>query len=160
MIVVSDTSPINNLAAIGHLQLLRKLYGQVIIPEAVYSELVSFSVAGAEEVKTFDWILVRSVDDRELVSSFIDKGLDVGESEAIALAIELEAERILMDETIGRGVAKEQGLALTGVVGVLVKAKDCGLIKEVKSLLDRLRDPVNFWISDALYQRVLEAAEE
>nr|WP_313898695.1 hypothetical protein [Roseofilum reptotaenium] len=58
MIVISDTSPINNLAAIGYLHLLQELYGTVIIPEAVYRELTDpkFPVAGATEVQTLDWI--------------------------------------------------------------------------------------------------------
>ncbi len=63
MIIVSDTSPLNNLAAINHLPLLHQLYGTVLIPEAVYRELTdpSFPVAGAIEVQTFDWIQVRAV---------------------------------------------------------------------------------------------------
>lgn len=63
MIIVSDTSPINNLAAINQLQLLQQLYGTILIPEAVYRELTdpSFFVAGAAEVQTFDWIQTRSV---------------------------------------------------------------------------------------------------
>jgi uncharacterized protein len=62
VIVVSDTSPINNLAAINQLHLLRQLYGTVLIPEAVYRELTdpNFPVAGATEVQTFDWIQTRA----------------------------------------------------------------------------------------------------
>jgi len=71
MIIASDTSPINNLAAINHLYLLRQLYGIVVIPEAVYRELTdpNFSVAGATEVQTFDWIQTRTVSDRPLVEA-------------------------------------------------------------------------------------------
>ncbi len=65
MIIVSDTSPINNLAAINYLHLLHQLYGTVLIPKAVYQELTdpNFPVAGAAEVQTFDWIQVRTVSD-------------------------------------------------------------------------------------------------
>ncbi|MFQ4137647.1 hypothetical protein PGN35_015120 [Nodosilinea sp. PGN35] len=65
MIIVSDTSPINNLAAINHLHLLHQLYGTVFIPESVYRELTdpNFPVAGATEVRTFDWIQTRVVSD-------------------------------------------------------------------------------------------------
>lgn len=71
MIVVSDTSPINNLAAINQLHLLYQLYGTVFIPESVYRELtdLSFPVAGATEVQTFDWIQIRSVTDRAVVEA-------------------------------------------------------------------------------------------
>ncbi len=74
MIVVSDTSPINNLAAIKQLHLLQQLYGTVIIPEAVYRELTdpSFPVAGATEVQTFDWIQIRAVFDRAIGEAFED----------------------------------------------------------------------------------------
>ncbi|MBE9251721.1 DUF3368 domain-containing protein [Dolichospermum sp. LEGE 00240] len=71
MIVVSDTSPINNLAAINQLHLLQQLYGTVLIPEAVYQELTDpdFPVAGAKEVQTFTWIQIRAVEDRTLVEA-------------------------------------------------------------------------------------------
>ncbi|RUR83118.1 hypothetical protein ACF3DV_29395 [Chlorogloeopsis fritschii PCC 9212] len=93
MIIVSDTSPINNLAAINHLHLLHQLYGTVLIPEAVYQELTdpNFPVAGATEVQTFDWIQTRAVSDRTLVEALSNE-LDIGEAEAIVLAVEIKAE--------------------------------------------------------------------
>lgn len=93
MIIVSDTSPINNLAAINQLTLLKQLYGTVIIPEAVYRELTEpdFPVAGATEVQTFDWIQTRQVIDRTVVEA-LGNELDIGETEAIALALEIESE--------------------------------------------------------------------
>lgn len=97
--IISDTSPINNLAAINHLYLLRQLYGTVIIPEAVYRELTDpdFPVAGATEVQTFDWIQTRTVSDRTLVEALSNE-LDIGEAEAIALAVEIQADQVLIDE--------------------------------------------------------------
>ncbi|MGB3300055.1 MAG: DUF3368 domain-containing protein [Phormidesmis sp.] len=99
MIIVSDTSPINNLAAINQLHLLRQLYGTVLIPEAVFRELTdpSFSVAGAAEAQTFDWIWAHAVSDRTLVEALCNE-LDIGEAEAIALAVEVQADQVL---TIG-----------------------------------------------------------
>jgi len=87
VIIVSDTSPINNLAAINHLHLLHQLYGTVLISEAVYQELTdpNFPVAGATEVQTVDWIQTRAVRDRTLLQSLSNE-LDIGEAEAIALA--------------------------------------------------------------------------
>ncbi len=96
VIIVSDTSPINNLAAINHLHLLHQLYGMVLIPEAVYRELAdpNFPVAGAIEVQTFDWIQTRAVRDRTLVEALSNE-LDIGEAEAIALAVKSQADQIL-----------------------------------------------------------------
>lgn len=86
MIIVTDTSPINNLAAINQLHLLHQLYGTVLIPEAVFRELTdpSFSVAGATEVQTLDWIQTLTVSDRTLVEALSNE-LDIGEAEAVAL---------------------------------------------------------------------------
>ena len=99
MIVVSDTSAINNLAAINQLQLLHQLYGTVLIPEAVYRELTdsNFPVAGATEVQTFAWIQTRAVSARAIVEALSNE-LDIGEAEAIALAVEIKAEQVLIDE--------------------------------------------------------------
>jgi predicted nucleic acid-binding protein len=96
VIIVSDTSPINNLAAINHLHLLNQLYGKVFIPEAVYRELTdpNFLVTGATEVRTFDWIQTRTVSDRTLVEALSNE-LDIGEAEAIALAVEMQADQVL-----------------------------------------------------------------
>lgn len=97
MIIVSDTSPINNLAAIDHLCLLHQLYGTVLIPEAVYRELTDpkFPVSGATEVQTFDWIQTRAVSERTLVEALSNE-LDIGEAEAIALAVENNVDQVLL----------------------------------------------------------------
>jgi hypothetical protein len=117
MIIVSDTSPITSLAAINRLSLLQQLYGSIIIPEAVYRELteVSTPVPGTREVLSADWIQMRSVVNRSLVASLKALPLDDGESEAIALAKELNAEILLIDERRGRAEASRQGLRITGL---------------------------------------------
>jgi uncharacterized protein len=139
VIIVSDTSPINNLVAINHLYLLRQLYGTVIIPEAVYRELTNpnFPVAGATEVQTFDWVQTRTVSDRTLVEALSNE-LDIREAEAIALAVEMQADQVLIDERRGRLVASRLNFRYTGILGILVEAKSKGLITEVKPLLDAL----------------------
>ena len=161
MIVVSDTSPINNLAATNQLHLLRQLYEIVLIPEAVYRELTnpSFSVAGATEVQTFDWIQTRGVNDRTIVEALSNE-LDIGEAEAIALAVEIQADRVLIDERRGRLVAAKLNLRYTGILGILVEAKSQGLITEVKPLLDALLNQAGFWIAEPLYHRVLQLVNE
>lgn len=161
MIIVSDTSPINNLAAINQLDLLRQLYDTVVIPQAVYRELTEpdFPVAGATEVQTFDWIQTRQVTNRILVEA-LQNELDTGEAEAIALSLELEADQVLIDERRGRIVAARLNLRYTGILGILVEAKAQGLIPAVKPLLDALINQAGFWIAEPLYNRVLQIAGE
>ncbi|WP_017301502.1 hypothetical protein [Nodosilinea nodulosa] len=121
MIIISDTSPISNLLRIGQLPLLQELYGSVVIPESVYAEiraLESFGIDTSWLVDT-EWIVIRPVGDQALVERL--KGeLDPGEAEAIALAIELKADRLLMDERLGRQVA--QRLNVTDVSPIKLPA--------------------------------------
>ncbi|NJL57827.1 MAG: DUF3368 domain-containing protein [Leptolyngbyaceae cyanobacterium RM2_2_4] len=161
MIIVSDTSPINNLATINHLYLLRQLYGTVIIPEAVYRELTdpNFPVAGATEIQTFDWIQTRTVSDRTLVEALSNE-LDIGEAEAIALAVEIQPDQVLIDERRGRLVASRLNLRYTGILGILVEAKSKGLIDGVRPLLDALINEAGFWVAEPLYNSVLQLVNE
>jgi hypothetical protein len=161
VIVVSDTSVINNLAAIAQLHLLQQLFGIVIIPEAVYRELTdpNFPVAGAAEVQTFDWIETRAVTNRSVVEAFSNE-LDLGEAEAIALAVEIQADRVLIDERRGRAIASRLNLQYTGILGILVEAKSQGSIVEVKPLLDALIHQAGFWVAEPLYNRVLQLVNE
>ncbi len=151
MIVVSDTSPINNLAAINQLHLLQQLYQIVFIPEAVYRELTEpdFLVAGSIEVQTLDWIQTRTVTNRTVIEALADE-LDKGEAEAIALALELGADQVLIDERRGRRIAARLNLRYTGILGILVEAKNRRLISEVKPLLDALIDQAGFGIDNIL----------
>jgi uncharacterized protein len=161
VIIVSDTSPINNLAAINYLYLLHQLYGAIFIPEAVFRELTDpdFPVAGSTEVQTFDWIQTRSVSDRTLVEALSNE-LDTGEAEAIALAVEMQADQVLIDERRGRLVASRLNLRYTGILGILVEAKNKGLIAEVKPLLDALINEAGFWVTKPLYNSVLQLVNE
>lgn len=131
MIVISDTSAITNLAAIEYLQLLPQLYGKVMIPEAVYRELteIELLVPGTVEAETALWINVRQVIDRAVVERLQSEvRLDPGESEAIALALELNADLLLIDERRGRAEANRLGVRITGLLGILVEAKQKNLI--------------------------------
>lgn len=160
MIVVSNTSPITNLAAVSQLTLLQQLYSSIIIPEAVYKELtdVETLVPGATEVKTLEWIQMQQV--TNLMSLSLLTELDKGEAEAIALAIELNADLLLLDERRGYQVASQLGLKVTGLLGVLIAAKSRGLIPTVKPVLNDLISTSGFWVTKALYNRVLQLAGE
>jgi len=157
MSVVSNASPLINLARIGKLDLLRQLYGELFIPEAVWQEVVTDGVGqpGAAEVKTATWIKVQSVTNTLLVRA-LRQELDAGEAEAIVLALEMESELLLMDERLGREVARHLGLRYIGLIGVLIEAKHKGVLSAVRHHLDELRDVAGFRIRDALYVRVLQ----
>lgn len=161
MIVVSNTSPITNLAAVGQLDLLRQLYENILIPQAVYEELTSGGgqQPGATEVQTFAWIETRAVKDRALVAALRGE-LDEGEAEAIALAKELAADLLLLDERRGRTVASRLALRFVGVLGTLIEAKQRGLLLTVKPVLDDLVTKAGFWVSPQLYTRILQVAGE
>lgn len=161
MIVVSDTSPITSLAGIGRLELLQQLYSRVIIPQAVYNEMVRVgkAVPGAFEVQTFAWIETQQVSDFNQVS-VLQADLDPGEAEAIILAMELNAELLLMDERPGRTIALHYGINVSGVLGVLLEAKRKGLISAVKPVMEQLINEVEFRVSSQLYTIILQSAGE
>ncbi len=163
MIVISDTSTITNLAAIDHLKLLPQLYNQVTIPEAVYRELADVDppVPGTLEAQTADWLKVRKVINREAVERLQNEvRLDPGESEAIALALELNANLLLIDERRGRAEADRLGVKITGLLGILVEAKQRSLIVAVKPLIDALIATSDFRVSLALYNQILDIVGE
>lgn len=161
MIVVSNTSPIINLAAIGKLEILQKLYEKVFIPQAVYYEI---SIAGKGEpgvleIEKLRWMEVRQVTNHNLVKA-LQAELDEGEAEAITLAIELKAGLLFLDERRGRRVASNLGLKFIGLLGVLIEAKHKGIIPSVKPIMDALMIKTGFWISHQLYTHVLKVTGE
>lgn len=161
MIVVSNTSPLINLAAVGLLDLLPKIYGQVTIPQAVANEMASIV---ARKSLGFDpavapWVIVRPVTDQPLLHQ-LELHLDSGEAEAITLANELAADQLLIDESLGRKQAKSLGLRIIGVVGILLLAKQRGLLPAVKPVLSDLQTRAGFWLGQAIVEAVLAAADE
>lgn len=161
MKVVSNASALINLSRIGKLDLLHKLYGELGIPEAVWQEVVINGIGqpGAEEVKRAVWIKKYAVTNSQLVHA-LEQDLDAGEAEAIALASEIKAELLLMDERLGRETAHHLGLRCVGLIGVLIEAKHRGFISGVKPHLDALRDVAGFRIKDELYLKILRDEAE
>lgn len=158
MIVVSDTSSISNLLIIGEVHLLRILFSTVVVPDAVYEELCRVP-AQKNTLQRLDWIERRKLADIRLFKRLRDE-LDRGESEAIALAVELEADLLLIDESLGREVAKSLGLKITGILGVLIRAKDAGYITEVRPLVNKLIDEADFWVGANTISTALHLAGE
>ncbi len=161
MIVVANTSPLTNLAAIGQFDLLRRLYGQVHIAAGVWQELNAGGQhwPGRGEVAGAGWIEQHTVQNRSLVTA-LQRDLDWGEAETIALALELEAGLAILDEWEGRRAAKRLGLRVIGVVGLLLEAKGRGLVKEVRPHLDALRQTAGFYLADSLYAHALSLVGE
>jgi len=161
MTVVSNTSPISNLAAVGQLNLLQQIYRTLLIPIAVYEELMD-ERAGETVIATVraaTWIEVRSVKNQELVNRLRNR-VNVGEAEAIALAIEVNATRLLIDERLGRQAASDLGLRIIGVLGILLSAKRQELITAVKPIVNDLVIQASFRISSQLLADILNAADE
>ena len=158
---VSNTSPLTNLAAIGQFDLLRELYGGLLVAEAVWAELNAGGQAwpGRDEVAGAAWIGRRAAANRPLVLALRER-LDPGEAETIALAVECSPPFVLMDEKEGRRAAQRLGLKTVGVVGVLIEAKARGLIAEVGPLLERLRQEAGFFLSDRVIREARAFCDE
>ncbi|MDJ0708073.1 MAG: DUF3368 domain-containing protein [Leptolyngbyaceae cyanobacterium MO_188.B28] len=163
MIVVNDTAALSSLAIAGQLSLLKQLYNTVIIPQAVADELAKASSddSGIGAIPTLSWIEIRQASNSSMVNTLQEQqDLDTGDAEAIILALELGAERILMDERLSRQAAIKIGLPITGILGILVAAKIEGLISAVKPVMDDLISQAGFWVSGQLYDEVLQAVGE
>jgi uncharacterized protein len=161
MIIVSNTSPISNLIIIGEIALLQQIYPKVIIPPAVYSKLTRLPTLQPTMISLLDDGLLEIQAPTNLqVLDTLNQTLDPGEAEAIALAVELSADRLLMDERLGRSIAASYGLKLRGLLGLLINAKQQGLIPVLKPILDRLINQAGFRVSQALYDRTLQEVGE
>jgi predicted nucleic acid-binding protein len=162
--IVSNTSPIINLAALHQLQLLQQLYGRIVIPTAVYHEIVVQGAGqpGAIEVQTEAWLEQRAVTNQILVTGLLTRNplLNRAEAEAIALAVELNAGLLLIDEAQGRTTADTMGIPIRGLLGVLAEAKRQGLVPLVKPLMDDLIHQAGFFIAQALYEQIIHDVGE
>lgn len=159
--VVSDSSPLVYLAALGRFGLLRTIYDRVLIPTAVWEEVAVQGGVRAEaellrQARAEGWVHVEQVVGTIPVAM---KKLDEGEREAILLAKSNDA-LLIIDEARGRAVAEELGVTCTGTIGVLVEAKLRGLIPSLRPELERLRAQSNFRFSESLFRVALAKAHE
>jgi len=163
MPVVSNTSPVLNLAIIGRLSLLREQFGEIWIPQAVLGELrVEEELPGAQAVREAieaGWLRVEEVKERPLVR-ILQRELDTGEAEAIALALQVNAEWILLDERDGRRIAKSLGLKVTGVLGILLRARRENKLPSLRHEMERLREKAGFHIGTKLFADLVKAGGE
>ena len=159
MTVVSNTSPLIALSAIGRIDILHTLYDIISIPEAVFDEITRDDLPGCEEVNSLNWIRRNAVENKDEVAS-LTLEIDHGEAEAIALAHELKADLLLIDERKGKLVADRLSLRNIGVLGVLIEAKQKGQIETVRPLLDDLIIKAGFWFDKNTYNLVLRKTGE
>ncbi len=156
MIVVPDAGPLIYLAGAGQLHLLPILFREVITPRVVFEEVVvvGAGLVGSAEVASAPWLrVVEAAPEASLVGP-----LDAGEAAAIPLAERLGA-TLLADDAAARAVAQGRGLVVVGTLGVLLRAKQLGLVTEVGPTLDRMRG-LGMFVSAPLRKRVLELAGE
>jgi len=157
MIIVANTTPIISLASIGRLDILEKLFGNVMIPEAVYQEIKAKPGYGYEQVDA-SFIEVRAIQGL-LYKDFLLTQLDSGEAETIILAKEVNADFVIIDENLGYRLANNAGLTAIRTLSLLLKAKEKGHIEQVKPLLDEMITKGR-WYSSAVYRAFLEKAGE
>ena len=156
MTVVADASPLIALARIEQLDILREIFGHLIIPGAVWRELVDLGKdkAGANSIVNATWIERRDLLDTTLATALMQY-LGAGESEAIALAKESGADFLLIDERLGRSAARRLGIQIVGLVGVLVEARQRGLVVNPQHLVRDLHEKAGFWLSADLRKLIL-----
>ena len=153
--VVVNSTPIIALREIGRLEILRDLYGSVVIPSAVLREV---TVKDPRALDRYPWIVVENVDNLAAKEVF-SIALHDGEVEVMLLAKEIGADLIILDDGLARRHARYFGLNITGTVGLLLRAKERGLIAEVKPILDELIAN-DFYISEHVYKEILHMAGE
>jgi predicted nucleic acid-binding protein len=146
---ICNTSPLIALDNIGLLGLLEGVYGRVLVAEEVRNEFGS-ELPG--------WIDVVPVQNRNLIRA-LQLSIDLGESATLALAMERQDARVILDDLKGRKVAQRLGVSFTGLLGVAIKGKQMGLIEAVDNLMTRLKQ-VGFRLSSAMEQDALRLAGE
>jgi len=158
-IVISNATPLIGLSLINNLHLLKVLYDEVLVPPAVYAEVLTGGPdrPGSIELQNAIWIKKTQLQDPRRADLLSD--LDRGEAEVLALAQELNADLVIMDERLGRRHAKRLGLTLTGTLGVLLRAKAQGHIDKVRPWIGELQKG-GIHLSDFLVEEALQLAEE
>jgi predicted nucleic acid-binding protein len=155
---VSDTTPLIGLSILDRFQLLKVLYNEISIPDAVHDEIVMKGIGrvGSDEVESgiaAGWVNVEKVAETPILTT-LKLDLDEGEAESIALTIEKKADLLLLDERKARARARALGLEITGTIGILLLAREKGTEIDLRSDLEKLKAH-GFRISDSLINRIL-----
>jgi predicted nucleic acid-binding protein len=161
VIVVADTSVLLNLVFLNQENILVNLFGTIIVPEAVSVEFrrLSASAGRFSNLAIPAFCQLRHISYIPAVLA-ADARLDAGEAEWLALALDLHADGVLMDESAGRSAAANLGITAIGTLGILVRAKQAGLIGHIAPLLRRLIVDGRFRIAPALVREALQKTGE
>jgi predicted nucleic acid-binding protein len=158
MIIVCDSSPLFALAICDKLRLLEQMYDTVLIPEAVYNEVSVSGKPNADKIQEWAHNKVAQVKDNDFIQTLAEI-LDSGEAEAIALYKAKDADYLLIDERKGRKIAESYNIKIIGTLGLLLLAKQKGLLESVKPYLELLQQST-IRIAPELYQTTLQRAGE
>lgn len=158
-IIICNSGPLIALCGIRKLELLRQIYGKVLIPESVFREVtLSSELPGAREIENCGWI--HRIRGNRHPDTFLTNELGMGEAEVIALAINQKAHRVLIDERKARRIAEYYyGLCVTGTGGILLRAKKDGHIGSVRPFMREMREN-GYYLSDRLIERIVREAGE
>ena len=156
--IVSNTTPILSILKIGKLDLLREIYGEITIPNAVHQEIeTGRNKVYYQDLRLLNWIKIEDIKNTDSRAYFVD--LDDGEAEVLILAKESNADLVIMDEVMGRRYARQLEFSITGTIGILLKAKANGIISSVSKLLTELSEK-GTWLSPKLISKAKELANE
>ncbi len=160
MIVVSNSTILIRLAKIGKLDLLRKIFSKVYIPEEVFKEVAERGKKkpGSQVISEAGWIEIKPINEKTQVN-FLMASLEKGKAEVLALAKEINADLILLDEEKARKSAVIAGFEVMGLLGLLIVAKNLGLLKEIRSSIQELKRK-RFRISDKILVEALRKVGE
>jgi len=161
VIVVADTSVLINLCRVKQDGLLQLLFREVVIPPEVASEFARL----VSNHPRFAGLTLPDGIRQQAPSSLLPQvgaasGIDLGEAAALSLAVEIQADAVLLDERRGHEIALQLGLRVMGIIGILIEAKAKGLLPSVRPVLDALQRDAGFWISEPLRQQICRLANE
>jgi hypothetical protein len=153
-LIVADTTPLSVFLRIGRIDLVQSLVSTLYIPEAVAVELDRGQKFFGQWREQMPFVQVLRLEPSPLLA-LLKSGLDMGEAEAIALAVERKTELLLIDEAQGRAMARRLSIEVIGSVGLVLLAKERGLVPAVLPVLDDLRARGGLWLSDAFYESIV-----
>lgn len=158
-LVICNTSPFQYLHQLGYLHLIPALVGKLLVPPAVVDELNVGRSLGLDlpDLKNLDWVSVQSPISAKALPLVWDLGK--GETEVLMLALEISESKVILDDLLARRVAQFLQIPLTGTLGILLDAKQSGLVENIQPLLDKLQQ-LRFKLSKQTYEAVLKLANE
>jgi predicted nucleic acid-binding protein len=157
--VVINTSPWITLSVCGQIGILKKLYENILMPKAVQKEIMAGgrSNIGIKEFEKAEWLKIKEIHDISKI--FLLHELDRGEAEVIVLAQEQGINEVIIDERVARMQAQVTGLKVVGSLGLLLKSKKLGIIKEIKPLIEKIMK-AGIYVHQNIINGILYEAKE